>query len=138
MAIALVALLGAAALIYVGMPLLGGRRGPRPALDAPGPEASAAGEGARKRSALDAILDLEADHDMGKLTEDDFQALLPGLEAEALEALRRLDALRAPDDDLEREIAAITARLQCPGCGAPRPTGSVCPRCGEGSTSRTR
>jgi rubrerythrin len=52
---------------------------------------------------------------------------------EALQALRELDELGArdaDDDELEREIAELRARLQCPRCGALREPGEECPECG--------
>lgn len=93
---------------------------------------------ARKRAALGAILDIESERDAGKLSNEDFAVLRLEYEAEAIEALRGLDEggtdprmdLPEPDDELEAEIAALRAELICPECGAPRPRGSLCPRCG--------
>lgn len=133
MATLIVILIALAALAYVVVPLL---RGPpsRPIAEAPYPSLEAT---RKKRAALGAIVDLEAERDMGKLTDADFDALRREYEAEALEALRLVDALGGrEDDELEREIAGVRARLECPACGAPR-QGSVCPRCGMGSSTET-
>lgn len=134
MAELVVVLLVLVALAYVGMPLLRGR-GAASAPEEPG----VAEATARKRTALGAIVDLESDHVMGKLTDDDFETLRRDYETEALEALRCLDALQAPArDDLEREIATVRARLECPACGAPRRAGARCPRCGDSSPAESQ
>ena len=70
---------------------------------------------ARKRAALVAIVDLEEEHDVGKLGKTDLQALRAAYEGEALGALRELDALRDStfdDDELEIEIAAMREQLK--------------------------
>ncbi len=125
-----VALLACGALAYVALPL-GARRGRR--------EEPPSREGeldALKTAALAAIVDLEADRSVGKLSDEDFEVLRAQYEAEALRALVELDALRAqsqePDDDraLEEEIAAMRVRLECPRCGGLRSTEGTCPQCG--------
>lgn len=86
---------------------------------------------ARKRASLVALLDLEEERAMGKLSEKDFLALRAEYEAEAMAALKQSDiAGFAPDDPLEAEIATHRVRLQCPTCGALRPGEGTCPRCG--------
>jgi hypothetical protein len=133
-----VALLAVVALAYVVAPL-GGRRGGRE--EPP----SAEGElDARKRAALEAIVDLEADRSVGKLSDEDFEVLRAQYEAEALRALTELDELRSrtdeADDPVEHEIAEMRARLAratsagrpmetCPNCGSPRNAEGACPRC---------
>ena len=132
-AFVIVALLVVAAMAYVLWPLLGTRK--RVPTETSPALAEAMG---RKRAALGAIVDLESDHDMRKLSDPDFEALRRDYEAEALDALRALDALQGqPDDEIEREIAEVRARLECPACGAPRPAGAACPRCGTGSATET-
>jgi hypothetical protein len=127
---AAVGLIAAAALVYVIAPVRRGRR-PTPA-DAPGADLET-----RIRAALAAIVDLENEVAVGKLTEPDFAALAGRYESEALAALRALDAARArppeaaADDRLEREIAAVRARLACPSCGGPRRADGPCARCGR-------
>ena len=125
--VAIVILLALAALAYVAAPL---RRGPRRAFPhAPG-EIARIGE--RKTAALTAIIDLEEERDVGKLSERDFEVLRDQYEREALEALRELDALQTSelgDEELEAEVAAARARMVCPSCGRPNPTGELCERC---------
>lgn len=127
--VVVVALLACVALAYVALPL-GSRRAPR--------EEPPAREGeldALKTSALSAIVDLEADRSVGKLSDEDFDVLRAQYEAEALRALVELDALHAeselPRDDraLEEEIAAMRLRLECPRCGGLRSTEGTCPQC---------
>jgi hypothetical protein len=112
---------------YVVRPLL---RGPRREPDDDAVSAPRAEE--RKRAALTAIVDIEDELAVGKLTREDFKALSNQYEEEAISALRELDA-RWPaadlDDALEREIAALRAQLACPTCGGVRTAEGVCPRC---------
>ncbi|MDQ3878527.1 MAG: hypothetical protein M3290_09310 [Actinomycetota bacterium] len=86
----------------------------------------------KKRSALGAIIDIEDERTVGKLSQEDFEILRREYEAEALDALMELDSLGSvPDDDLlEAEIAEMRARLACPRCGAPRLSAGPCERCG--------
>jgi len=87
----------------------------------------------RKNAALAAIVDLEEERQMGKLSDADFERLRAQYEAEALEALKELDSVKrvqVPEEDpLEAEIAAVRKRLQCPNCGALRTSGGSCPQC---------
>lgn len=88
---------------------------------------------ARKRAALEAIVDLEDDRGVGKLAENDFRALKRQYEAEAVGAMAELDALEgsaAGSDELELEIARVRRGMTCPRCGAARPPSESCPRCG--------
>lgn len=121
-----VALIAGIALAYVAIPLRsGGRRRGETSHRADEAEA-------RKRNALEAIVDLESEREAGKLSVADFDLLRAEYEAEALAALKELDVIRASqtDDSVENEIAAVRARLVCPSCGAPRIAGEQCPRCG--------
>ena len=130
-----VAILAVAALAYVGAPLR--RFRPQSYATAGITEAEA-----RKRAALLALLELEEDRAVDKLSEDDFLTLRAEYEAEAVAALKQLDLFGTEGNDpLEAEIAASRRRLEresqsrpwrshCPSCGAPRPAGEVCPRCG--------
>jgi hypothetical protein len=96
---------------------------------------------AQKDAALIAMVDIENERELGKLSEADFQALRAEYEREALAALRDLDAGQIDDvDDLEVEIAAMKARLgdvsitsTCAACGAARAPGGPCPTCGSTS-----
>ncbi|MGH2694569.1 MAG: hypothetical protein ACRDJJ_07090 [Actinomycetota bacterium] len=120
----IVALLAIVALAYVGAPLRRSRR-------SVGESSGITEAEARKRAALVALMDLEEERAVGKLSEKDFLALRAEYEAEAITALKQLDiAGFAPDDPFEAEIAAYRLRLQCPACGAPRPGEGTCPRCG--------
>lgn len=125
--VVVVALLACAALAYVVLPL-GTRRGRQE--ETPSQEDDIE---ARKRTALSAIVDLEADLSVGKLSDEDFEVLRAQYEAEALRALTELDELRArsqePADSLEDEIAEMRGRLACPRCGALRSTEGTCLQC---------
>lgn len=82
---------------------------------------------ARKRRALEAIIDLERERDAGKLSATDLDDLKRDHEKDALEALREIELLQQADADaLEDEIAAVRERLACPVCGAPRAEGLSC------------
>lgn len=74
-----------------------------------------------RESALAAIQDLQLDREMGKISDEDFALLDPRYRAEAIEVLRRLDALgledeREPDEArLEEWIdLAVAAARQSP------------------------
>jgi hypothetical protein len=128
MDVAIVVLLAAGAAVFVAAPI---RRG----IPAPVEDAGLEELHARKRSSLAALIDLESEHAVGKLSDADFEQLKTTYEAEALTVLDEIDALEdAPaKDDLENEIAAVRSRLErgtCPRCGASRRPGSRCPRCG--------
>jgi hypothetical protein len=122
-----VALLAGAALAYVALPL--GRRGRSEG------EPSLEGElDARKTAALSAIVDLENERLVGKLSDEDFDVLRAQYETEALQALTELDALRATSEEpedaaLEAEIAAMRRRLACSRCGGLRSTDGTCAQC---------
>lgn len=123
----IVAMLVFAALAFVAQPL---RRGPRS--DEATLSDAIEEAGARKRSALIAILDMEEERALGKLSETDFRVLRAQYEAEAVAALKELDAAQRDtgDAELEKEIARIKETLVCPSCGALTPEGSRCTACG--------
>lgn len=124
----LVIVLAGIALALVLIPLRTGPRHARPDRDSLAVEAMD-----RKDAALTAILDLEAEQQIGKLSEPDFDALRDEYESQAVLALRELDALggRASDDELEAEIAELRAHMTCPNCGAARVPDRACRQCGE-------
>ncbi len=125
--ILVVLLLAAGALAYVIAPL---RRSETEGLPS-GPSLEEQAQ-ERKGSALTAILDLEEEAQVGKLTPDELETLRAEYEREALLALEQLDRIAAPagaDDALEAEIAAVKKRLACPSCGAVRTSGGACSRC---------
>ena len=103
----LVSVLAALALAYVLMPLRARGQG------TDGPGATTEHE-EKKHAALMAILDLESERDVGKLSEADLADLRGLYETEALDAMAALDAasLGERTDALEREIAAVRARLK--------------------------
>lgn len=123
----LVALLALLALAFVVAPVRTGPRPERPDLSLLVVEAAS-----RKRAALTAILDLETEKEIGKLSPADFDALRAEYEAQAFAALAELDSLEAAsgNDAIEEEIAAVRERLACPSCGAVRTGSGSCPRCG--------
>ena len=123
----LVAVLAGIALAYVAAPLTR----PDTAELADGPRLQEEAN-ERKASALTAILDLEEEARVGKLTEGELGSLREEYEREALLALEQLDLMGArplADDPLESEIAAMKKRLACPSCGAVRTSGGACSRC---------
>lgn len=122
----IVAALAVAALVYVALPGRADTLYPDPAGEIE----------EEKLAALTAILDLEADRDVGKLSEVDLSELRLSYEKQAIDALHRLDHIDSDDtsDALEREIAIVRERMistSCPNCGAKRPPGGTsCARCG--------
>ena len=123
----IVALLACAALAFVAQPV---RRGPR--TDEVTLTDAIEDVGARKRSALVAILDMEEEKALGKLSDGDFTVLRSQYEAEAVAALKELDAVRrdAKDGELEAEIARLKEAMVCSTCGAITPEGARCSACG--------
>lgn len=127
MELLIIGLLAALALAYVAYPMRSG-----PTSDLPEPSELIEEAGAKKRSALVAIVDMEEERAAGKLSEEDFRALRSQYEAEAIKALRQLEVLQVEvgsDDDIEAEIARVKASLTCPSCGALRDPGSKCSSC---------
>ena len=98
----------------------------------------------RKRVSLLQLRDAEYEYAMGKLGEEDYQALRKEISTEALSAIREEEAeaqagpgaFEGPSDaELEAEIAAVRSRLVggsfCSHCGHPNPAGSrFCGDCG--------
>lgn len=124
----IVALLAVVALIYVSAPI----RRPHPDI---ADDRDTSESEMRKVAALTAILDLESERDMGKLSDPDFDELRSTYEHDALVALAELDAAEVTpvSDPLEQEIAAMRERLRagrCPRCGTARAPGATCSRCG--------
>jgi hypothetical protein len=121
----------------------------QPIISGEGAPLSSAGEDPteaqfRKRVSLLQLRDAEYEYAMGKLGEEDYQALRTEISAEALEAIRAEEeesqgggwSLEGPTDaELEAEIAAVRTRLTggafCSSCGHPNPAGSrFCGDCG--------
>lgn len=82
--------------------------------------------------AVQALRDLEFDREMGKLSEDDYQALRTSLEARAMAALGALERLNpAPPRSRPQPAGAARAVRFCPQCGSPvGATHSYCAECG--------
>ncbi len=129
-AVVLVVLLLGLALAYILTPLRRAAGGP----GSPDPmEAAEANAEDKKNSALTALVDIEDEREVGKLSTADFELLRQEYEAEAMSALHELDDIHftyRTDEALEAEIAAVRAGLECPSCGRVRPPGELCPRCG--------
>jgi hypothetical protein len=129
-AVIVVVLLLGLALAYILTPLA--RPGGHPADQDPRREAAEHAED-KKNSALSALIDIEDEREVGKLSAADFELLRREYEAEAMAALHELDEIHftlRTDEALEAEIAAVRAGLECPSCGGARPPGEPCPRCG--------
>jgi len=139
--------------VYLAWPFLTGsrrsrsaaRRQPARTNQSPVDEASALEE--RHRQIVMALRDLDFDHDLGKVTDEDYAVARAQLMAEGSQVLRAQDAAPAPlspnGEDLEHEIAARRKRKaetrtaapatedDCPQCGRPSTSDDVfCPRCG--------
>ncbi len=122
-----IALLTCAALLYVVGPL---RR--QTSDDEPVDVSALEQAQERKTTALNAIIELEEEAEVGKLTERELEVLRRAYEREALTALHQLDNLAAvtsQKDPLEEEIAAMRKQLACPSCGALRGSAGTCSRC---------
>jgi hypothetical protein len=135
------------ALVLVGItvflilqPIISGREAP---LRSSGEEPSEAQF--KKRVSLLQLRDAEYEYAMGKLGEEDYQALRSEISAEALDAIRAEESEgrsdvglqgEASEADLEKEIAAVRSLLAggvfCSECGQPNPGGSrFCGECGS-------
>jgi hypothetical protein len=116
------------ALAFVTVPLRRGRLEMADATDA------LAEANAEKRSRLTALLELEEERYSGRLSDSDLEHLQPQYESEAVEAMKKVDALaQSPvdaDSEIEAEIAHVKSTLRCPSCGAPRRSTERCPECG--------
>jgi hypothetical protein len=121
MSVLVIALLGVAALAYVAAAFRDGRT----TTDLSEREAELI---RRKDAALAAIVDLEDERALGKLSAEDFEALVSHYETDAVEVLARLEQ-QASRDPLEDAIAAARERLRCPHCGRLQGTDATCPRC---------
>jgi len=122
-----------AALVVVGLCVLGGLYVVAPIRRGAGRWSAPKGNDieARKDSALSALLELEEERALGKLSDEDFVALRARYEDEAIALIKESEIARVDaDDPLEREIAALRDKLACPRCGALRDTEGTCPQCG--------
>lgn len=98
--------------VWIARPLLGRRRS-LPSESAQDRRTADLME--EKQSVYRSILDLEMDHDMGKIDEDDYRQLRQQSKAEALGILHQLgteDSAEADAATLEDEIRAARARMR--------------------------
>ena len=97
---------------------------------------------AERDAAFQALRDLNFDHQIGKITDEDFVVFEANLKACAADALRALDRWESETDGevdlvLEHAVAARRAALgtpgpACPGCGRPSAAGDAfCAGCGQ-------
>jgi len=138
------------ALLLVGItvflilqPIIAGKEAPLRSVDEEPSEAQF-----RKRVSLLQLRDAEYEYAMGKLGEEDYQALRQDISGEALAAIRAEEAESQAgsgifegltDAELEEEIASVRSRLSggyfCSNCGHPNPAGSrFCGDCGTPMT----
>ena len=89
---------------------------------------------AERDRVLTTLQDLDMDHAMGKVLQEDFQAQRGALLSRGAEVLRAIDELRdtvseaIPETDLEVEIETAVARLRR---GEDRASGGTCSSCGR-------
>jgi hypothetical protein len=134
----------------VAWPLFNYRRKRAPAVD---PEVSELL--AHKDAALLAISELEADFEMGNLSESDYHELRAKYDEQAVALLKAVDELRCEraleaasslDEEIEARVSGLRgaqsqpvkgAGEACPACGAPLPSGAMfCTRCGAALGNR--
>ena len=136
--------------LFVAWPILLARGGERDATETPSLAARLAQQ-KDKEDALAAIKDAEFDHQLGKLSDEDYSVLRAELEARAIAALVALDeppALRrVPGSATAGGVAAPAATAKgstvggsfCPQCGRRSKKGqSFCPNCGRKSPTTGR
>jgi hypothetical protein len=101
-ALALGALLAAACVVFVARPLLRPARGREDELGAPTPDEQARLRLLEERDrALAAVKELEFDHRTGKISDEDYRALVGPLRRAAGEALRALEHEDRPGRERE-------------------------------------
>ena len=90
-----------------------------------------------REALLDAIRELDFDHRMGKVEEDDYRGTRARYENRAVELMRAIEETAGPapeiEDNIEEEIAALRKKdtVTCAGCGCATPEGArFCPHCG--------
>ena len=106
-ALALGALLAVACVVFVAVPLLRPAPAGEDDLGAPGPEEQARLRLFEERDrALAALKELEFDHRTGKISDEDYRALVGPLRREAGEALRALE--REDESQKEREEVDVS------------------------------
>lgn len=131
-------LLVAVTVFLILQPILAGKEAPLESLADEPTEAQF-----KKRVSLLQLRDAEYEYAMGKLGDEDYQALRKELSSEALDAIRAEEREAAGEGtfegptvaELEEEIALVRSRLRggvfCSECGYPNVAGSrFCAECG--------
>jgi len=132
---------------WVGYPLLKPRKSDSPA--EPSSEDSLGDVKIEKEEIYSAIKEMELDHKMGKLSQEDYLNLREKYRAKAIRSLKRMDELESKGgvskdivDEIEREVLAIRndrrkvrskrgKSLFCTQCGKKRsPEDRFCSWCG--------
>jgi hypothetical protein len=103
----------AAVLIFVVLPLV--RRG-GPVRDVAEPSTATA---ERRAAIYRELLEVELDHHVGKVADEDFREQSDALLARAAALITEEDAQASANDELEQEIAAMRETLQSPAPTAP-------------------
>jgi hypothetical protein len=88
----------------------------------------------QKREAYAAIKEAELDHQMGKLTDDDFAALRARYTQQALQAIAAIEQARArAATPIDKAHGGKPRRIAfCPSCGRNLPArANFCPGCGH-------
>ena len=126
MFIVLAILLTVAALLAVAYPVLAKAPAAKPATTATESLDELLGQ---RDAAMQALRELNFDHRVGKISDEDFAVFDASLKHDAANTLRALDQWEAQaeddlDQDLESEIAARRSQLNtgdrvCPACGRP-------------------
>jgi hypothetical protein len=137
---------------WVGYPLLKPRKSDSPA--EPSSEDSLGDVKIEKEEIYSAIKEMELDHKMGKLSQEDYLNLREKYRAKAIRSLKRMDELESKGgvskdivDEIEREVLAIRndrrkvrskrgKSLFCTQCGKKRsPEDRFCSWCGARLTN---
>ena len=135
--ILLAAAMIAVAFYLVALPLLQhARRQSTPALESSTEQERLQELLAQRDAAFQALRELNFDHQVGKITDEDYVAFEGNLKRHAADTLRALDAWEAEaDDDLDLEMEAeIAARRQALASQTAAPASAAagpCPACGK-------
>ncbi len=139
MTIVFAVLLGAAALLALAYPILFRRGGEDAAASLTSAQESLDELMVQRETAFQSIRDLQFDHEVGKVTDEDFHVYEADLKQNAAVTLRRLDAWESQIDGelalVEHAVAArraaLSSRPACPACGrAVSPGTQFCTGCG--------
>jgi hypothetical protein len=87
----------------------------------------------RKASIFGNLKDLALEHEMGRLSDDDFERLEAGYKADAaaiLQKLEQMGASEALEASIEKDIASRKTGLSADESPPPRDDKPLCPSCG--------